>query len=207
MQDETKVEKTGTTPEETPVNPEVLEPQDPLKAELEKVQRKEPRSEAEKAAFSLKKNAERVKELGLDPKSILGLDEEVDEERPLTVAEFKRMEAEKAQKSALQLAEDIPGEAERELIKYHLNNTIKPTGNPQEDLKLARAIVNSVKNSQIVEEVTRKSEPNRVATNSGSPAKVEGAFTPTPEESAFMRPPFNLTKEDILKAREKEQQK
>src|SRR5258706_16055881 len=48
------------------------------------------RTEAEKAAHALKKNAERARELGVDPAEVLGItsgthiDEEIDDDTPLT---------------------------------------------------------------------------------------------------------------------------
>src|SRR3954470_13804335 len=69
---------------------------DPLKVELDKVQGKKTRTEAEKAAYSLMKNAERAKELGLDPKKVLGLTEEDenDDDKPITRGELRKLEAE-----------------------------------------------------------------------------------------------------------------
>lgn len=182
--------------------------QDPVKTELERVQRKEPKSEAEKAAFALKKNAERAKELGLDPAAILGVAPVVDstsDDTPMTVGMFKKQRAEEAAKTALQLADEITDENERELTKHYLNTRIVPSGNPQEDLSFARAAVNSIKNGRIAEEMGRRGAAT-THTGSGAPAKREdGEFVPTAEESALMRPPFSLSKEKILEARGKQQ--
>jgi hypothetical protein len=42
------------------------------------------------------------------------------------------------------MADEIKNESERELTKYHLKNSIKSTGNPEEDIKLgAKAYVYS----------------------------------------------------------------
>src|ERR1035437_529481 len=147
-------EKVETKVEETKVETE----QDPLKTELERVQ-KSKYSDEEKAEFTFKKQAERLKALGKDPASILGIeksDEEDGDDTPLTVGMLKKMQQETASKTALQQADEIQNETERELVKFHLQNTIKSTGTPTEDLKLARALVNSVKNSQIMEENNRK---------------------------------------------------
>ena len=183
--------------------------QDPVKAELERVQRNTPRTEAEKAAFTLKKNAERVKELGLDPASILGVHQQTeleDDNSPVTIGMLKKIEADKAQRTAVQLAEDIQDANERELTKHHLEHTIRPSGNPQEDLRAARAIVNSVKNGQILQEMERKGTPSTAA-YSGAPANTgAGEFIPTAEEAQMMRPPFSLSKEAIIAARKAQQQ-
>ena len=120
---------------------------------------------------------------------------------------LRRREQLQAEKSALQLAEEIPNETERELTKHHLQNSIKSTGNPQEDLRLARAIVNEVKSRQIAEEVARKTAARNHSSGSSAPAKEDESLIfdqdLTPEELTFMRPPFNVTKQDIMTARKK----
>lgn len=193
-----------------PTSEETHEEQDPLKVELERVQRTG-KTEAEKAAFSLKKNAERARELGIDPAEVLGLSAKVaistddeDDDKPLTRADLKKFQQESASKNALQLADDISNESERELTKYHLQNSIRSTGNPQEDLRLARALTNSARNSQIIEEVSRKGETKTHSNGSGAPARVDilqGELTP--QEMEFMKKPINMTKEQILKLRKK----
>lgn len=179
--------------------------QDLLKTELERV-KKTSRTEPEKAAFTLKKNAERVRELGLDPKQILGIKDDVEDEddAPVTVGMLKKIQQESTVKTALQLAEEIQIPVERELVKYHIENTIKSTGNPSEDLRLARAIVNSAKNSQIIEEAQRKVGAKTHSSSSGAPSNSEEKEPElTQDELAFMRPPFNLTKEQVIKSRKK----
>lgn len=194
---------TETTPET--VSTETPAPsQDPIEQELEKVSKKgEGRTELEKLQFTkrklLEREAELLKEQGIAPT-------EPGDDEPVTVGMLKAKEREQAFKTALTLAEeDIQDERERELVKHHLSNTIKPSGNPREDLRVARAIVNSVKNGQIAEELARKGTPS-APSSSGAPGKHEAVFEPTPSELAMMRPPFNLTKEDVVKARQKEEE-
>lgn len=180
--------------------------QDPLKNELERV-RSTSRPEIEKAAFALKKNADRFKELGGDPGEVLGFKtEEVDtddeDEKPVTLGMLKKMQKDTAVKSAIQLANDIENESERELVKFHIENTIKSTGNPTEDLRLAKMLVNSVKNAHFLEEIGRKGEAKNHSSASSAPAKdttVTGELTH--EEIPFSLPPFNMSKEQILKLR------
>lgn len=181
--------------------------QDPLKTELEKVQ-KSGKTEFEKAQFSLKKNAERVRELGGDPNAILGIDVEKEiiesndeDDQPITRGEFKKLMVQTATKTALQLADEIKDETERELVKYYLENRIAPSGNPQEDLRDAKRIANSVKNEQIVQEVARKTAPKTHSNSSGTPARYEEEIVYTPDEQAMMRPPFNMTSKQVLDAR------
>lgn len=187
-------------------SPEVKEEAvDPLKTELEKVQ-KNGKTELEKASFSLKKNAERLAELGGDPTTVLGLKEQKPEEdednQPVTRGELKKIIAAGSTKTALQLAEDIEDATERELTKHYLENRINPSGNPQEDLRDARRIVNSVRNEQIAQELARKGSARTHSGGNGVPAKDDiQSQELTPEEIAFTRPPFNLSREQILKAR------
>lgn len=195
------------TKEETKV--ETIVEQDPLKIELEKVQKKSSKTEVEKAKDNLFFNAKRARELGIDPADVLGIkidgkeDEDEDEdEKPLTVGMFKKIQQAGATKTALQLAEEIVDTSERELTKFYLENRIQPSGNPQEDLKDARRMVNAVRNEKIVEEVTRKTTAKSHSNASGVDAKkseIEGELTP--QEMLFMKKPFNMTKEQIIKAR------
>lgn len=194
-----------TTEEKVEVQTTTTE-QDPLKVELERVQ-KVGRTEKEKAEFSLRKTADRLKELGGDPDSILGIkkdtpDSDEEDNQPLTVGMYKKIQQAGATKTASQLADDIQNETEKELVKYHLENTIKSSGNPSEDLKLARSLVNAVKNTQIIEEVKRKPTAKTHSSASGSPAidnEVKGELTS--DEKLFLGKPFNMSKEQILKLR------
>jgi hypothetical protein len=177
--------------------------QDPIKKELEKVENKSKgRTELEKAIFTKKQIEKRIAELGGESGTPT-----VDDDAPVTVGMLKKLEQEKASKTAQTLAEEqIEDEHELELTKYHLTNTIKSSGNAEEDLKIARAIVNTVKNSMIVDEVARKTSPKRTSAGSSAPGKHEEAFEPTSDELAFMNmkgydgKPL-MTKDDILKAR------
>lgn len=220
MEDTNKVPNTDPSPATTvvaepagaqPATPAA--PQTPVQKELEKV--KAPKTEAEKAAFSLKMTAKRLRELGQDPNEILGASPapagESEDDAPVTVGMLKQREREQAQKTALDLADaEITNEHERELAKHHLANTIRPSGNPREDLRAALAIVNSVKNAQLVD-VAQNGAGNRptpAAAGGSAPGRQDKPFEPTPEEQTMMtmkgldRKPL-LTKEDILEARRK----
>lgn len=199
---------------ETPVAPQATEnetptneapSQDPVKAELDREQRRE-FTPVEKAAHNLKMNAERLKELGGNPEEVLGVTPKsvvtADDDTPVTVGMLQKIQAEQAQKTALELANDIPDENERALTKIYLQNRIRPSGNPQEDLRFARAAVNSIKNGMIAEEMGRKSTPQSHSTGSGVPAKKpEGEFVPT-ESEAKMMAAFGLTKEQVIASRQ-----
>jgi len=178
--------------------------QDPLKIELEKV-KKGGRTKKEKLIYTKKRIEEQLSELDEDGGANTDNDEDDDDDKPLTKGEFKKMQQQNATKSALQLAEDIENETERELAKWHLQNTIRSTGNPKEDLRLAMNQVNAVKNSKILEELGRKGKPKPNSTQSSAPGTFTGDQDEelTADEAAFMKPPFNMTKEQILKTRTK----
>lgn len=169
--------------------------QDPLKNELEKVQRKG-RTKAEKLLYTKKRVDEQLKELGIEDEPL-----EDEDAKPMTVGDFKKMQAQTATKTALDLANEVSNETERELLKYHLENTIRSTGNPQEDFKLAQGLVNSVKNQQILEETLRKPPIKTHGSGSGAPPKDTKQEEFTTEELSYMKAPFNLTKEQIIAAR------
>jgi hypothetical protein len=171
--------------------------QDLLKTELDKVQSKG-RTKVEKLQYTKKRIDEQLKELGVQDEP-----EEDEDDKPLTRGEFKKLQAQTATKTALDLADGVTSITERELLKYHLENTIRSTGNPQEDFKLAQGLVNSVKNSQILEETLRKPNATTHTSGSGAPAKKTQQVEFTDEELKFMRAPFNLTKEEVIAARPK----
>jgi aminopeptidase N len=181
----------------------------PVKEELERV--KKPRSQLDKLKFKRQEIDEQIE-------SLEGTDTTVtnDDDKPLTKGEFKKMQMENSKKSSLQLADDIGDEDERNLVKHYLNERIVPSGNPTEDLRLARSAVNSVKNGQLAEDATRnRSQSSRSSSGSGAAAKTDDAsnFQPTELELrlASMSPviqkdPSKL-KEWILNVRKKEQQR
>lgn len=176
--------------------------QDPLKIELEKV-KKGGRTKKEKLIYTKKRIEEQLSELDGDAPAD-DVDDD-DDDKPLTKGEFKKMQQQNATKTALQLADDIENETERELAKWHLQNTIRSTGNPKEDLRLAMNQVNAVKNSKILEELNRKGKPKQNSSGSSAPGKFNDDQEEelTADEMAFMKPPFNMTKDQILKTRTK----
>lgn len=171
-------------------------------------QTKNERSEKEKAEFSLKKNAERLAELGGNPAEVLNirpqikLDEELSDDKPLTVGDFRKLQKEDAHKTALQLADELP-ETERDEVKTLLESRIVPSGNAEEDLRLARAAVNATHNAQIAELISNRTAPKKTAAGGSADIPAQTEFTPTPAELVFMKPPYNMTKEQILANRPK----
>lgn len=171
------------------------------------------RSKAEIAAFNLKKHADEARELGLDPGEILGtkthIETRVEDEdsKPVTVGMLRDIQKTDAQKTALQMANDIEDETTRATVKQYLTDNIKPSGNAESDFKLALAAASAGKNKEILGLIEKHVPPKRTASGGSSPAKVEEEFVPTTEEQQFMRPPYNLSKEKILAARKKTEAK
>lgn len=177
--------------------------QDPLKTELEKV-KKGGRTKKEKLMFTKKRVEQQLEELGEDVSDDIE-EEDDDDNKPLTRGDFKRIQQKEATKTALQLTDDIENETERELARFHLQNTIRSTGNPKEDLRLAMNQVNAVKNAKVLEELSRKKDPKRHSSESSSPGNFSSDQEEelTSDEMAFMKPPFNMTKDQIIKTRTK----
>lgn len=193
-------ETPGTVPETINNEPS----QDPLDQEIEREKGKgEGRTEPEKAAFSLKKNADRVRELGLDPLEVLGV---TPTPKPADTNDdvpewFKKIEAGKSAKTALELADMIDDPKERELVRIKLE-TVITSGSPEERLRVARAYVNSVKNGQIVEEIGRMTPPRHFSSGSGAPAnKVPTTPELTADEQQFTKAPFNMSATEIIAKR------
>ena len=178
---------------------------DKAKAEADAQALHKQKTEKEKAEYSLRKNAERLKTLGGDPTSVLGIklepsEDEPDDDTPLTVGKLKEMQRQNAQQTAMQLADAIEDDAERKEVKDLLEKRITPSGNAEADLALARAGANARKNALLAEEAARRSKPNRTAAGGSMPGKPDEAFEPTAEETVFMQN-YGLTKEDVIKAR------
>lgn len=214
--EEEKVEGAPSVPDKEEEKKEEIEPQetppshdedDPLKKEIKKIEEKKPKfTRRERLAFEKKKIEQQERELNEEE----GIEEPpIDESKdtPVTVGMLEKRDKERAKKTAIELAENIEEDDERKLTIHYLQTSIIASGNPQEDLKKARAIVNSLKNSQIAEEIDRKVKPKNHATPPGSPGKHEKVFTPTEQERVFMAPPYNLTKEEVIKSREQEEAK
>lgn len=172
MDNDTQAENTGTAPEAETIIP--APSQSPVEIELDKEKGKTAgKTEAEKAAYALKSNADRAKELGIDVAEVLGLkttDTAPREDTVVTVGMLADIEKGKAQQTALVMADEITDTHERELTKLYLQSRIVPSGNASEDLRLARALVNSVKNGQMLEEQARAGIPRTHGSGAGAPA-------------------------------------
>lgn len=131
------------------------------------------------------------------------MDDSDDDERPATMGDLKRMKQQETKQTAITLAEAIENEDERNAVIEALEDTIMPSDDPQKDLQKARDLVNATKNRQILEEQARNKNPNSHGNHPAQPGDTPETFTPTAEEVEFMKPPYNLTKDQILDVRKK----
>lgn len=170
------------------------------------------RTEKEKAEFSLKKTAERVKELGGDPELVLGTkthietDDADEDNKPVTVGMLREIQKKDATKTAVQMADEITDEDTKATVKQYLSENIKPSGNAENDFRIALAAASAPKNKQVLEEINRYGNPKKTAAGGSMGARVEEEFVPTQEEQWHMKS-FGLTKDQVLEARKKTAQK
>lgn len=170
--------------------------QDLLKSELEKVKTK--KTQKEKLIYTKNRIEQQLKELDPDAEN---LESDEDDDKPITRKELKELQARNVTKSALQLADEIENETERELVKHYLNNKIRSSGNPQEDVSDARALANKVKNAKIAEMANQRPGAVRTSSQGGGMPYVAPEEELSPQEVRMMKAPWNLTKKAILDAR------
>lgn len=167
--------------------------QDALADEVKKIEGKPKRTRLETLEF----NRDRLAKEAAEERKRLGLSDE--DVTPLTRADLEAYEAEKAVKTAMSLAGEIDDENERKLVLHHLENTIKPSGNAETDLRNAKILVDAVKSRQTIEELARRTEP-KTSSGTGAPPKPLDKSELTSEEETY-RQAFGLTKEQVISAR------
>jgi hypothetical protein len=99
------------------------------------------------------------------------------------------MQAVSAQETAQSLTDSLDEtDSYKQLVKHHLENTVRPSGDATTDLRNARAIVDGVRNSQLAEEAAR-SQAARRAPSSPSAPPAQGKEEPelTKEQAQFAR--------------------
>lgn len=133
-------------------------------------------------------------------------DDDEDLDKPLTRRDLQRMQVREASQTATQMADAIEDAVAKQAVKDALKRIV-PSGDAQRDFTDAVALANREKNSKILEEIGRKTQAPQHRSSAGAPAKTvsDTNFEPTAEEAAYMRPPFNLSKEEIIAARNKAQ--
>ena len=190
------------------------EAEDPIKAELDRVKgQTHGKTPQEKAAFAFKLQAQKLKEQGVDVADILGIkpqvneeQDEPEEEKPLTRKDIETLlsQVKPKEKSAVELIqEEQISESEKELATYYLENVIKSSGNAQEDIKNAKLMVNSVRNSKIMEMNSLRPEAKSYSSASSIEISKKQDIQLTQEEQTFFnqfaKDGIPMTKEEIIK--------
>lgn len=128
-------------------------------------------------------------------------DSAVDPSKPVTFGDLERIKARDASQTAKQMAAAIVDPIAKQAVQQALPRVV-PSGDPEKDFRDAVAIANREKNSKVLEELGRRTvAPSHRSGAGAGPKQEDGVFEPTAEEQGFMRPPFNMTKEAIIKAR------
>lgn len=171
------------------------------------------RTPAEIAAHNLKQKAEDAVKAGLDPSEVLGIKskpfqigDDLPDDAPLTVGTFREIQKKDARKTAEEMADALPDTDERDRVKAELA-FIVPSGDAQADFRRAQAAANAERNAKIITESLRRGPKKNNAAGGSADLQAEGEFTPTPDEAVMMKPPYSLSKEKILAARQKTAQK
>ncbi len=178
MEDDTKK---GTDPEIGAEDEEQEEDEDSeYQKELDRIESKKGSkySPIEKAGYNLKKMAEEIKRLGGDPSEFLAANEDGDRKDK---GEFKIESPEQLQELVDKIVEEKVGTVrstfakaevdtriskltktpkEKQLVEYHFNNTIKPTGDIDEDVENAYIIANKHRIKQTFEALGGKQKAN-----------------------------------------------
>ena len=158
-----------------------------------------PKQEPPKKKFSKRERLEFTRDK--IESQLAELDDEEDDDKPLTRGDLKRMKQQDVKDSAIELASDIEDELERDAVIDILENRLVPSDDPNADLKSALTMANATKAMQQLEEMARKGRPKSHASTPGGPGNAPDHFEPTEQERVFMSPPYNLSQEDIIKAR------
>ena len=154
-------------------------------------------SQKEKLKYTLKRVQAQLHELGEDD------EEEDDDNRPLTVGEWKKLQQEASKSSELDYISTITDPVERELTKHHLENTIKPSGDPEADFKAARTLANSIRTQKIMEEAARKPKAKTHSGASSAPPKREEDKLELTKDEQILQRWGGLTDEEVRATRPK----
>lgn len=166
----------------------------PIEQELAKAKATE-KSRLDKLKFT----KERVEKQIAEEEAKMGIEPD-DDDKLLTIKDLKEFRLQEAQETALTMVDTIDDAKERELTKYHLENTIKPSGDPHTDFINATLLVNAVKNGQKAAEMARIVPAKRAGSAQSAPPKQESQKPElSKEQQQFMRQ-TGLTEEEALAA-------
>lgn len=198
MQDEENAAPSAEKVEEKSVDQAPLH--DPIREERERIEAGGDKklSKTDRLIYAKRKIDEQLKELGVAEEVA------VDPSTPVTVQMLEDMRKNDAKKTAVDLAQTIENEDERIVVVDYLEHRIVPSGNPEADLKLARAAVNALRTEQILHETQRGGTAKTHSSGSGAPSvHTSPSEDLSPTELVFTRPPYSMTKEAIIAKRPK----
>jgi hypothetical protein len=212
---ETKQPEVKTeTKEETVVETKVEETSDPVKTELERIKgQTQGKTQKEKFEYKLQRELAQAKEMGIDIAGLAGItpkEEEIAEDKPLTRKDIEELlkSSSPKPKSATEMALEIENEAERELHLYYLDNKVRPSGDPEEDFKTAKTMVNAIKlQNQIKLAEIKPTASNHSTASSVQPMKDNNFDNVklTPDEEYLLKDAsvrgIAITREEIIKMR------
>lgn len=172
-------------------------------ASLSQAPAADPDKDRKKAKLKRKQGiiARQLAELGDEPDDEDdGLDDLDDDNKPLTMGDLKRIEADKAKKTAVEMAGAIEDPEAAKAVKEALGSVVA-SGDPVKDFQNAVAIASATKNSQVLEEIRRKGTSATHRNGAGAPARQpEPEFVMTEEERRFVAQGW-LTEVEVKKAR------
>lgn len=174
------------------------------KAELERLQKEN--SEAQFVIHSLKDKQKKKAEVTEGYETLTVIDKEEIQELARGAA---REEAEKQHalnRNTLvknKIRSMASNKDEEELISHHLMNSIRPTGDVDEDINNAKLLANSKRYSSELSEAVRSlaSKENRgMGSGAGQKQATESPISLTPDEQKIAKR-YGLTNEEALKAK------
>lgn len=183
-EEETETAPDSTSEEEAEIEeePAPVEEVD-FKKEAEALEKKEERTDLEKAERSLHFNAERVRQLGGDPSKIIHPNQKKDESEFVTKEDF-------AQNYAASL---VRSPEELKVLMWHYKNSIQRTGNINEDIDNAYLIAHKGKIRRTQEEIDRSDHPKPPTGGSGRETrKADKLRLPRDQEIVLSRRGFTL---------------
>lgn len=155
-------------------------------------------SPLEKAVFSAKKIAEQIRQYGGDPADVFGAAKEKDEPAGSEGKDIEAIIDEKlskftsgfvVQQSQAMIRSLAKSDSEANLIQYHLENTIRPTGNLENDIKAAYLLANQGRLMQLMELTKEQAQKKASKPIAGQQSNetAKGSKQPTEAQKAFMK--------------------
>lgn len=199
---------------ETTVEIETTEgTEDPIKSELDRIKgQTQGKTPKEKFEYKLQREIAQAKEMGIDVSQFVvkpQIDDE-DGEKPLTRKDLEEAirNVKPQSKSAVEMANEITNEAERELHLHYLDNKINPNLTEDEKFQTAKDMVNGIKLKNQINLSNIKPEVRTHSTGSSFQPNIKQTFDKeklTPEEIYIMEDANKrgvpISKEEILKMR------